>query len=134
MLYHPETGDITATPHRVMSSIHTATRGMTPTGTSPFSFSRHEPIGRPADQYHDKSHNTRNYYNFRHGKKSYPNPSNLPDWKTITVITYASTVNPASWKTAHFHEPLSFPVIATVAIQGVLIRQKSIIQSPINGV
>ena len=60
-------------------------------------------------------------------------PKRLPSWNTKTVTTYANAVKPPSWKSAHFHELLSFLVTAIVAMHGALIRQKSMMQNPTRG-
>jgi hypothetical protein len=43
-------------------------------------------------------------------------------------MTYASAVSPNTCKAAHFHDPLSFHVVATVTMQGTLMRQKSMME------
>ena len=48
-------------------------------------------------------------------------------------IRARAVVSPASWKIAHFHEPVSRRVITIVAMQGALISMKSITQKAVSG-
>lgn len=59
-----------------------------------------------------------------------PMPSPVPIWKTIVVTIHASTVRPKNWSAAHFHEPLSRLVTATVAMHGEAIRANNMMQNP----
>ncbi len=60
-------------------------------------------------------------------------PSALPSWKTRVVSTQASAVSPQNCSSAQRQEPLSCRVTATVAMHGVAIRAKSMMQKPTSG-
>lgn len=58
-----------------------------------------------------------------------PMPRALPAWKMPTVTMWAGKVSPTVCKAAHFHGPASRRTVTTVAMQGMLSRQKSMMAS-----